>query len=78
MQKSLLYALQLASHLAYMVVIPLLIFGGLGLALDQRYGTIPSFLLVGIGLAFVSTVFWIKRSIKEIVEAMNKAMNKEN
>lgn len=65
---SLLLTLQVASHLAYMVVLPLLLFGGGGLLLDRTLQTLPTFLFVGIGTSFAVTVIWIKTRLVRIIK----------
>jgi cyanate permease len=72
MKQSLLLALQVASHLAYMVLVPLLVFGGAGLWLDQRQATTPLYLLLGVGIAFILTMLWIKKQSKRITAAIFK------
>ncbi len=71
-QKSLLLTVQLAGHLAYMVLIPIVIFGGLGLIADRRFGTTPLYILIGIGAAFVSTLYWMKVRLREIIISILK------
>lgn len=68
-QKSLLLTIRLAGHLAYMVVLPLFFFGGAGLLLDRQFDSIPKFLLIGIGIAFILTMYWIKARLHEIINA---------
>lgn len=58
---SYMFALQFVSRLAYMVIIPLFLFGGLGLAADRHFHTLPLFLLIGVGVAFGLTMYWIFR-----------------
>jgi hypothetical protein len=65
-------AIQVAFHLAYMVVIPLFLFGGLGLWLDKTNGTTPFFLFIGIGIALAATLIWITKQLKKITEAILK------
>lgn len=65
-QKSFLLAWQVASQLAYMVIIPIFIFGGIGLWLDFNYKSSPICLLVGIGIALAVTLFWIIKKFKQI------------
>ena len=67
-KKSLLLAIQLAFHLDYMALIPLILFGGLGLVLDRQEHTLPRFLLIGITLAFVTTMYWIATRLREIIK----------
>lgn len=69
MKKGLLLTFQIAGHLAYMVLVPLFLFGGLGLILDRSMNTTPLSLLIGIGLAFASTVYWIKKRLIDVIKA---------
>lgn len=64
--------LQIATHLAYMVVLPIFVFGGLGLWLDRQLGTLPQYLLIGIGVAFVVTTLWLVKRLKNIIEKVSK------
>lgn len=64
----LILALRIASQLAYMVLIPLFIFGGLGLLADRQFGSLPKLLLVGIGIAFAATIYWINRRFREVAK----------
>lgn len=68
--KSLLLTVQVAAHLAYMVVIPLAIFGGLGLYLDRRLETLPLYLLIGIGIAFAVTLVWMRQRLRAIIVSL--------
>ncbi len=68
MTKSLLFTIQIAGHIAYMVLIPLLALGMLGLWADERFHTLPVFLLVAVAIAFILTILWIKRSLAPIIE----------
>lgn len=74
-QKSLLLTFQFAGHLAYMVLLPLFIFGGLGLLIDRQLATVPTFLFVGIGIAFITTIYWMKTRLHEIIK---QRINQEN
>jgi hypothetical protein len=70
MNKNSLYiVLTITGHLAYMVVIPLLIFGGIGLFLDRRFETLPLFLLVGIGIAFGTTFYWMATRLRQVIKS---------
>jgi F0F1-type ATP synthase assembly protein I len=68
-KKSLFLALQIASQLAYMVMIPLVIFGGLGLLADRQFGTLPFYLLIGIAVSFIITILWIYKHFRQISQA---------
>lgn len=68
MTKGLILALRIAGHLAYMVVIPLFLFGGIGLLADRRWHTLPLYLLVGIGLALVVTLYWVKKQLTNLIK----------
>lgn len=72
LSRTLLITLQIASHLAYMVIIPLAILGGLGLWLDRQFDTLPIFLLIGIALAFTSTMLWMSKRLRPIIEQTTK------
>lgn len=65
-------AIQIAFHLAYMVIIPLFVFGGLGLWLDRAKGTLPLFLFIGIGLALIATLTWIMKQFRQIAANLTK------
>ena len=66
-KESLFFVLAIAGHLAYMVLIPLFVFGGLGLAADRTLGTLPLCLLIGIGLALITTLYWMATRLKRII-----------
>lgn len=61
-------AVYIGTHLAYMVLVPLFIFGGLGLYFDHQADTLPRYLLIGIALAFACTIFWMSKRFREIIE----------
>jgi F0F1-type ATP synthase assembly protein I len=67
-KKSLLLALQIAAHLAYMVVIPLFILGGIGLLVDRHYQTTPLYLFVGIILSMIATFYWISKRLRQVIK----------
>lgn len=71
-KRPLLLALEIASHLAYMIIVPLLLLGGLGLLLDRRFGTLPLYLLAGVVIALIITLFWIKKRLLNIIKASSK------
>lgn len=72
MKKSLLLAIQLASHLAYMILIPLFVFGGTGLLADRYFTTTPRYLFIGLAIGFVVTTYWINKQLRNIVAATFK------
>ncbi len=70
MNKTLALALAIAGHLAYMVVVPLLVLGGLGLWADRSFDTLPRYLFVGIVLAFVTTIYWLSQRLAAITKQL--------
>lgn len=70
MKRAIFLALQLASHLAYMILLPLFIFGGGGLLLDRKLHTLPTYLLVGVVIAFLITLYWMRQKLREIIESI--------
>ncbi len=75
MSQSFLVAIQIASHLAYMVVLPLFVFGGLGLLADRQFNSLPQYLLIGIGVAFGVTTWWMIARFKDIVSKTLRGTN---
>lgn len=67
LKPSVLIALSIASRLAIMVVLPLLVLGGGGLLLDRSAGTLPRYLFIGIGVAFAVTIYWMSKQFKHVV-----------
>jgi hypothetical protein len=72
MKRSLLLTLQVAGHLAYMVLIPIVLLGGSGLWLDRQLGTLPQYLLIGIAAAFVVTIYWLNVQLRRIISELFK------
>lgn len=69
-------ALQIGSHLAYMILIPILLWGSLGLFIDRQLGTLPGYLLISIGLALSTTIYWIAKRLRTIIELKSKLKSK--
>lgn len=72
MNKSTAMALTVAAHVAYMVLIPLVVLGGLGLLADREFHTLPRLLLVGLAVAFSLTVYWLVKMLRPIIETIQK------
>lgn len=73
MKESVLQALAIASHLAYMVLLPLVVFGGAGLVADRYFNTLPVLLFTGVAIGLISTFLWIKNRLVRIIQtSINK------
>ena len=59
-------ALAIAGELGYTIAIPIVLFAIGGRMLDQRFGTTPLMLLIGILLAVVLSGLGITRKIRKI------------
>lgn len=55
-QSKLWYAISLAAQLGFLVVLPLVGFAILGAYVDEKFGTSPGALLLGLALAITVTV----------------------
>ncbi|MFC1608999.1 AtpZ/AtpI family protein [Patescibacteria group bacterium] len=66
------------------IVGPLLIFGGIGWALDQKFETGPMWLLIFVGIAFIVTNVMLFKQVQkmtgmidELGEPLDKAQDKK-
>lgn len=71
MKQALQYTLALSMHVAYMVIIPIFVFGGGGLWLDKHFNTSPLYLIIGLVIAFATTIYWMVRQLKVIIRSLN-------
>ena len=55
----------IAFELGFIIALPVVVFGLFGKWLDERFGTEPILVLVGIFTAMVSTTIWIHRKFKK-------------
>lgn len=71
-QKSAMWlALDIAYELGYLIALPIVILGFGGAYADKKFGTSPTFLLIGIGLSFIITTVGAYRRIKVITDKIN-------
>ena len=54
------------------IIGPLLLFCGLGYLLDSYFGTSPTFIIVGVFVAFVTTNILLFKKVAKINRLMNK------
>ena len=64
-----LLSFQMATELGFMIVIPLLAGTLLGIYLDQRLGTKPIFILVGVAVGIAVSVVSIVRIIGSLIDS---------
>ena len=69
MKKSLLFSLSLFGQIGFGVAIPLVALGLTGRYLDTKFNTGHVLVIVGIVLAVVITYFFLKKIVKEAIEA---------
>jgi hypothetical protein len=60
-----------AFELGFIIALPIVIFAAIGRWLDEKYGT-NVYLLLGIALAIISSVFWVYRRLAPMIEKLNK------
>ncbi|HZJ41482.1 MAG TPA: AtpZ/AtpI family protein [Patescibacteria group bacterium] len=60
------------------IIGPLLIFCGLGYLLDSYFGTTPTFIVVGVFVAFVTTNFLLFKKVVKINSLVNKYVPPKN
>lgn len=65
-------ALGLAGQLGYIIALPIVILALGGRFLDQRYGTSPLFLIVGMALAVAVTTIWMYFKAKAMLADIDK------
>ncbi len=58
----------LAGQMGFIIALPLVALGFLGKWVDNKLGTDPLFVLVGILLAIVSTTVWLSKKMKELIK----------
>jgi hypothetical protein len=64
--KNLLYVLSLVGQLGFIIALPAALFAYGGAILDRQLGTSPLFILLGLGLAIVSSSLWVYRFVQKI------------
>ncbi|MBI5733406.1 MAG: AtpZ/AtpI family protein [Candidatus Kerfeldbacteria bacterium] len=70
--RPLMSAFGLAWELGYTVAIPLVVLAGGGRLLDKYFNTSPLFLLIGVTVSIVITVYVLYKKIKEILNPVVK------
>jgi LPXTG-motif cell wall-anchored protein len=68
MFKGLWLAVQLVWDMGWIIAIPAVVFAFLGAYLDKRFGTTPTFILIGLALALLLSFLGVKRKLKEILK----------
>ena len=71
-RQDLLLAVRLAWNFGYIIAIPAALFGFGGAWLDKRYGTSPTFILIGFAIALALSSFGIWRLVKQIAAQQGK------
>ncbi len=70
--RPLMSAFGLAWELGYTIAIPLVVLAGAGRLLDRYFDTSPLFLLIGVTVSIVITVYVLYKKIKEILNPVVK------
>lgn len=70
-------SLSLVFELGYKIALPLVFMAILGRWADQKLGTHPLFLLLGILLAFLSSCFLIYKMIVKIMQPIQNELHKK-
>jgi undecaprenyl pyrophosphate phosphatase UppP len=60
-----------AFELGFMIALPIVLFASLGRWLDNRFGT-KHYLLLGIAIAIISSVFWVYKRLTPMIDKLNK------
>ncbi|MCA9388282.1 AtpZ/AtpI family protein [Candidatus Berkelbacteria bacterium] len=68
MNKKVLYVLSLVGKLGFVIALPAAVFAFGGAYLDKKLETTPLFILLGLGLAVLSSVVWVYKFVKSIEE----------
>lgn len=58
--------LGLSLHIGIFIVVSVLFFILLGLYLDRRFGTLPLFLIIGVIMSLIASMFEVYRIIKSL------------
>lgn len=67
--KRVLFVLSLVGQLGYMIALPAALLSYGGAQLDQKLGTSPLFILVGLALAITTSSYWVWTMVKDIERA---------
>ncbi|MFC1637975.1 AtpZ/AtpI family protein [Patescibacteria group bacterium] len=59
------------------IIGPLLVLGGIGLMLDQRFGTGPMWLLIFVGIAFIVTNIMLFKQVQKMTGMIDELGEKE-
>ena len=76
-KSGLIYSLNLATHLGFMIAIPIVVFIALGNFLDGCFNTGPIFILLGLLLALAVSIYEIYKSILPVLDKSEKDGNKK-
>ncbi len=63
-------ALGLVWELGWLIAIPAFLFGFGGAYVDKHYGSSPTFVLVGLLLAFILSAFMVYRRVKGVLSLL--------
>jgi len=66
MQKQFILVLSLVGQLGFIIALPAAAFGFGGAWLDRQFGTSPLFILLGLGVAILTSSFWIYQFVQRM------------
>lgn len=66
MNKKVLYVLSLVGQLGFIIALPAALFSFGGAYLDKKLDTTPLFILLGLGLAILSSALWVYKFVKNL------------